>query len=39
MFESSRARMTPRTVTRMAAVLVMRGMVIGFDLDYADTRD
>lgn len=29
MFESSRARMIPRIVTRMAAALVMRGMVIG----------
>lgn len=29
MFESSRARTTPRIVTRMAAVLVIRGMVIG----------
>ena len=29
MFESSRARMTPRIVTRMAAILVTRGIVIG----------
>lgn len=29
MFESSRARTIPRIVTRMAAVLAIRGMVIG----------
>lgn len=29
MFDSSRARMAPRIVMRIAAVLVMRGMVIG----------
>lgn len=29
MFDSSRARMAPRIVAVMAAVLVVRGMVIG----------